>query len=314
MWVVFACLSALFAGITAILAKCGVKKTDSSVATALRTIVVLIFATIMVFIANTQKSITEVSFRSWIFLILSGISTGASWLCYFKALQTGKVDKVAPIDKSSTILTILLSFILLKETVTLWKIFGVIIMGIGTFLMIAKPHLRIQSYEKEQFTNTTAIDSTNSQGKITSVTIKEKNNKSWLFYAILSAIFASLTTILSKLGIENVESNLATAIRTTVVLVMAWLIVFVTGKGKKISATPKKELLFIFLSGIATGASWICYFKALQTGETSIVVSIDKLSTVITITFSYIFLKEKLSLKAFIGLILLVVGTFVMLI
>ena len=286
MWIIFAFGSAIFAGLTAILAKCGIKQTDSTVATALRTIVVLIFSWIMVFIVGSQSGIGSISGRSWIFLILSGLATGASWLCYFRALQLGDVNKVVPIDKSSVILTILLAFIILREEITLTKAAGVVLVGLGTFLMIEKKD----------------------------VAEKKPAKKSWIFYAAGSAVFASLTSILGKIGISEVESNLGTAIRTIVVLIMAWVMVFVTKKADTVKSIPKKELIFIGLSGLATGGSWLCYYKALQDGAASVVVPIDKLSIVVTVVFSYIVFKEKLSKKSLAGLLMIVAGTFIMLI
>ena len=286
MWIIFAFGSAIFAGLTAILAKCGIKQTDSTVATALRTIVVLIFSWIMVFIVGSQSGIGSISGRSWIFLILSGLATGASWLCYFRALQLGDVNKVVPIDKSSVILTILLAFIILREEITLTKAAGVVLVGLGTFLMIEKKD----------------------------VAEKKPAKKSWIFYAAGSAVFASLTSILGKIGISEVESNLGTAIRTIVVLIMAWVMVFVTKKADTVKSIPKKELIFIGLSGLATGGSWLCYYKALQDGAASVVVPIDKLSIVVTVVFSYIVFKEKLSEKGLAGLLIIVAGTLIMLI
>lgn len=286
MWIIFAFGSAIFAGLTAILAKCGIKQTDSTVATALRTIVVLIFSWIMVFIVGSQSGIGSISGRSWIFLILSGLATGASWLCYFRALQLGDVNKVVPIDKSSVILTILLAFIILREEITPAKAAGVVLVGVGTFLMIEKKD----------------------------VAEKKPAKKSWIFYAAGSAVFASLTSILGKIGISEVESNLGTAIRTVVVLIMAWVMVFVTKKADTVKSIPKKELVFIGLSGLATGGSWLCYYKALQDGAASVVVPIDKLSIVVTVVFSYIVFKEKLSKKGLAGLLIIVIGTLIMLI
>ena len=286
MWILYAFGSAFFAGATSILAKIGVKDVDSHVATAIRTIVVLIFSWLMVFIVGSQGTIADISTRTFIFLILSGLATGASWLCYFKALQLGDVNKVVPIDKSSTILTMILAFIFLGENITINMIIGMIGIGIGTYLMIQK---------------------------------KEESNKiirgkSWIVYAVLSAVFASLTSILAKVGIENVESNLGTAIRTIVVLIMDWVIVFVTQKQNDVKKIDKRSLIFIILSGIATGGSWLCYYKALQDGLASIVVPIDKLSILFTVLFAYIFLKEKLSKISVLGLILIVVGTLTLLI
>ena len=287
MWVAFAFGSAIFAGLTSILAKCGIKKTDSNVATAIRTIVVLIFSWIMVFVVGAQGQITSVETKTWIFLIMSGLATGASWLCYFRALQLGDVNKVVPIDKSSTILTMLLAFIFLREEISLLKFICVVLIGAGTFLMITR---------KEQ-----------------EAPVKRKGH-SWFFYALLSAVFASLTSILGKVGMENINSNLGTAIRTVVVLLMAWVVVFVTRKQNTLHQIEKKELGFICLSGIATGASWLCYYKALQDGPASVVVPIDKLSILVTILFSYLVFHEKLGRKARIGLILIVAGTFLMLV
>ena len=286
MWILYAFGSAFFAGATSILAKIGVKDVDSHVATAIRTIVVLIFSWLMVFIVGSQGTIADISTRTFIFLILSGLATGASWICYFKALQLGDVNKVVPIDKSSTILTMILAFIFLGENITINMIIGMIGIGIGTYLMIQK---------------------------------KEESNKiirgkSWIVYAVLSAVFASLTSILAKVGIENVESNLGTAIRTIVVLIMAWVIVFVTQKQNDVKKIDKRSLIFIILSGIATGGSWLCYYKALQDVLASKVVPIDKLSILFTVLFAYIFLKEKLSKKSVLGLILIVVGTLTLLI
>lgn len=286
MWVLFAFASAFFAGVTSILAKIGVKDVDSHVATAIRTIIVLIFSWIMVFIIGSQSTIVNIDGKTFLFLILSGLSTGGSWLCYFKALQLGDVNKVVPIDKSSTILTMILAFIFLNEKITINMVIGMIGIAIGTYLMIQKK-------EKAE---------------------KIVKRKAWLIYALLSALFASLTYILGKVGIENVESNLGTAIRTIVVLVMAWIIVFATKKQRDIKKIDKRSLIFLILSGVATGASWLCYYKALQDGLASIVVPIDKLSILVTVLFAYIFLKEKLSKKSLLGLILIVVGTLLLLV
>ena len=277
MWILYAFGSALFAGATSILAKIGIEEVDSHLATALRTIVVLVFSWLMVFIVGSQNQLTAISIKSYVFLILSGMATGASWLCYFKALQLGDVNKVVPIDKSSTILTMILAFVFLKEDITIPMISGMIAIGIGTYLMIQKK-------EEEQ---------------------KQVKNKIWLIYAVLSAVFASLTSILAKVGIENVESNLGTAIRTIVVLIMAWIIVFLQKKHGQVKNISKKSFVFIGLSGIATGASWICYYKALHDGLASIVVPIDKLSILVTVAFAYIFLREKLSRSSMIQLFII---------
>ena len=284
MWILYATGSAFFAGITSVLAKCGISKTDSDVATAIRTIVVLVFSWVMTLITGTLSGITEISEKTLLFLVLSGIATGASWLCYFKALQNGDVNKVVPIDKSSTILTILLALIFFHEGLSLAKIDCVCMIGVGTMLMMNR---------KEDVESNTS-------------------DKSWLIYAILSAVFASLTSILGKIGISGIDSNLGTAIRTSVVLVMAWLMVFVKNKQSQIKEVDRKELLFIILSGFATGGSWLCFYRALQDGLASVVVPIDKLSILVTIVFSRVVFHEKLSMKALLGLILITVGTVTM--
>lgn len=285
MSVMMALLSAFFAGITAILAKVGIQKVDSALATALRTIVVVIFSWFMVFIVGSFSTFQNISSTSLFFLIISGFTTGASWICYFKALQLGDINKVVPIDKSSTILTMFLAFIFLKEPLSLTMLIGIILMGIGTALMIQKK-------------------------KTSHIVI----NKSWLIYALLSAFFASVTSILGKLGIEGVESNLGTAIRTIVVLIMAWLIVFIQHKQKEIKTIDKKSWLFLILSGMTTGFSWLCFYKALQIGQASIVVPIDKLSILVSVGFAYIVFKEKLTKNATFGLLLIVIGTLTLLV
>lgn len=280
----FAFGSALFAGLTAILAKCGIRNTDSNVATALRTIVVLAFSWLMVFVTGAQSGMGSISMKTMVFLVLSGVATGTSWLCYFKALQLGNVNKVTPIDKSSTVLTMFLAFVLLGEELTWMKAVAMVSIGIGTYMMIQKK----QTEEK-------------------------KEDKKWLLYAIGSAVFASLTSILGKIGISEINSNLGTAIRTIVVLVMAWIVVFVTRKQYTIKDIDKKSWIFLVLSGVATGGSWLCYYRALQTGPASVVVPIDKLSILVTIAFSYIVFREKLTAKAGIGLVLIVAGTLLLL-
>lgn len=284
MWIVLAFASAFFAGVTSILAKIGIKNTDSSVATAIRTVVVLIFSCLMVTVVGSQYSISQIDTKNWIFLILSGVATGLSWLCYFKALQLGDVNKVVPIDKSSTVLTMLLAIAFLGEQVTAFKVVSMVMLLVGTILMV----------EKKQDLNT------------------NKSN-SWILFAFGSAIFASLTAILSKVGITGVESNLGTAIRTVVVLLMAWIVVLAKGKQKEIKDIDKKSWTFILLSGVTTGLSWLCYYKALQDGQASIVVPIDKLSILVTVTFSFFVLKEKLSKKILFGLFLIVFGTILLL-
>lgn len=286
MWILLAFGSALFSGLTSITAKCGIKKTDSTVATAIRTGVVLVCSAIMVCVVGSWGELPEIDAKSWIFLALSGIATGASWLCYFKAISTGDINKVVPLDKSSTVLTAIIAMIFLGESVTVPKVTGLIVITVGTYFMIGK-----KDGEPET-----------------------KKGAGWFVFGALSAVFAALTSVLAKVGIRNVESNLATAIRTAVVLVMAWLTVFATGKTGKIKETPKNELIFIVISGILTGASWICYYKALQLGEVSVVAPIDKLSIVVTVVFSYIVFKEKLTLKSFMGFLMTIVGTLCLLI
>ena len=285
MWVLYAFGSALSAGLTAILAKCGIRETDSTVATAIRTVVVLAFSWGMVFLVGSEAQLAEISGRTLLFLVLSGLATGASWLCYFRALQIGDLNKVVPVDKSSTVLTILLAALFLHETLSWTRGIGMVCIAAGTYLMI----------EKKQSTGSA------------------KAGGSWLLYAAGSAVFASLTSILGKIGITGVESNLGTAIRTVVVLIMSWMMVFVTGKGAQVRKIPKNELGFICLSGLATGGSWLCYYKALQDGPASVVAPIDKLSILVTILFSYLVFHEKLSKKAAVGLILVVGGTLLML-
>lgn len=285
LWLGFALGSAFFAGITAVLAKVGMKNVNSTLATAIRTVVVLVFSWWMVFLVGSQAEITRLSGRTLFYLVLSGLSTGASWLCYFRALQLGDVNKVAPIDKSSTVLTILLAFLLLGEPVSAPQIVGVLGIGTGTLLMISR---------KE----------TDAGGK---------PDGRWLLFACLSALFASLTSIFGKIGVEGVESNLGTAIRTVVVLGMAWLMVFVTGQQKGIRRIGRKDWLFLLLSGLSTGLSWLCYYRALQDGPASVVVPVDKLSILVTIAFSRLILHEKLSRRAAVGLALLALGTGAML-
>lgn len=274
VWLIYALISSFFAGITSVLAKCGINKTDSTIATALRTIVVCIF------LWSSVTNITYIETKTLVFLILSGLSTGASWLCYFKALQLGDINKVVPIDKSSIVLTIILASMFLNEGISLLKFISIILIGLGTLFMIDKK------------------DSSNNS-----------NNKQWLIYACLSALFASLTSIFGKIGITNIDSNYGSAIRTTVVLIMSWVMVLITNKSSKIKIVEKKEIIFIILSGIATGVSWLAYYKALQVGPLSIIAPIDKLSILVTIIFSYFVFKEKLSFKALVGLLLIIIGT-----
>ena len=300
MWLLFAFGSAFFAGLTGILAKCGIKNTDSNVATALRTIVVLIFSWILVFMVGSQNTIGDITLRTLLFLVLSGLATGASWLCYFRALQIGDINKVIPVDKSSTVLTMLLAFIFLHEELNGIKVISMILIAVGTFLMIQKKEIsgREELLQKK----------TKENGKF-----RKWTEHAWLIYALGSAVFASLTSILGKVGIQGVESNLGTAIRTIVVLIMAWVVVFVSKKQHTIRSIDGKSGLFLILSGLATGGSWLCYYRALQSGPASVVVPIDKLSLLVTIGFSYLVFHEKLSKKSGIGLVLLVAGTLLLL-
>ena len=284
MWVLFAFGSALFAGVTSVLAKCAIRKTDSTVATAVRTIIVLAFAWLMVFITRSQNQITDISGKTFLFLILSGLATGASWLCYFKALQLGDINKVVPIDKSSVVLSIVFAFIFLREKVSVPKLIGVAAIAVGTALMIEKKDV-----------------------------VRSGKSRGWFVYALGSAFFASLTSILGKVGISGVESNLGTAIRTGVVLVMSWVMVFVSKKHKEVLHIERKELLFICLSGLATGASWLCYYRALKDGLASVVVPIDKLSILVSTAFSYFVFHEKLTRRSAVGLVVIVAGTLLML-
>jgi len=286
MWLLMAVGSAVFAGATAILAKIGIRNTDSNLATALRTVVVLVFSWILVFVSGAQQGLRGLSGENVLFLVLSGLGTGASWICYFRALQLGNVNKVTPIDKSSTVLTMILAFIFLGEGISAPKLIGMVFIGAGTLFMIRKKENVENSSEK----------------------------KGWLLFAFLSAVFASLTAILGKIGVQGMDSNLGTAIRTIVVLMMAWIIVFVQKKQSQIRKIDLKSWIFLMLSGITTGLSWLCYYRALQDGDASIVVPVDKLSIVVTVAFSFLFLKEKISKVQFAGLIAIVCGTFLLLI
>ena len=286
LFLLFAVCSAVFAGLTSILAKCGLQKADSTLVTALRTIVAMLFAWAIVAIGGTYSQIPDISVRGWIFLILSGLSTGASWLCYFKALQMGDVNKVVPVDKSSNVLAILLAIIILGETLSAFGIIGVVLITIGTMLMIEKKDV---------------------------AEVKD-TNAGWLLFAIGSAVFAALTSILGKLGMEGIDSNLGTAIRTVVVLLMSWMMVMIMKKGSSIHDIGKKDMMFIIVSGIATGASWMFFFAALQSGPASVIIPIDKLSILLVILFAYIVFKEKLSKKSSIGLIAIVAGTLLLLV
>lgn len=286
MWLLYAAGSAFFAGVTAVLAKCGIRRTDSTVATALRTCVVLVMAWVMVPVSGQWGGMDTLTGRALVFLVLSGLCTGASWLCYFKALQMGDINRVVPVDKTSTVLTILLALLFLGEGITLLKMAAMVLILAGTWLMIEKKRTGEQT----------------------------SSGRGWFWYAAGSAVFASLTSILGKVGVTGIGSNLGTAIRTTVVLVMAWVMVFVTGKEKEALVVPRRELVFLGLSGLATGASWLCYYRALQDGPASVVAPVDKLSILVTVAFSALVFKEKLSRKAALGLVLNVLGTLLMLV
>ena len=290
MWILFAFGSALFAGLTSILAKCGIRKTDSDTATAIRTIVVLLFSWLMVAIVGSAPTITGLSAKTWVFLILSGLATGASWLCYFRAVQLGDVSRVAPIDKSSAVLTVLLALLLFREPVSAWTLAGIAAMAAGTWMMVGK-----QAPHRSRETN------------------GNKKSNTWMFYACLSAVFASATALLGKLGVQGIGSNLATAVRTCVVLLLAWGIVLATGKQRAIRTLNRSNWLFLLLSGLATGLSWLCYYYALQNGPASVVVPIDKLSVLVTVAFSVCFLHEPLGKREAAGLALLTGGTLLML-
>ena len=285
MWLLYAAGSAFFAGVTAVLAKCGIRRTDSTVATALRTCVVLVMAWVMVPVSGQWQGMYTLSGQTLLLLVLSGLCTGASWLCYFKALQIGDINRVVPVDKTSTVLTILLALLFLGEGITFLKTAAMVLILAGTWLMI----------EKKQSREPVSA------------------GRGWFWYAAGSAVFASLTSILGKVGVSGIGSNLGTAIRTTVVLVMAWAMVFVTGKEKEVRTVPRRELVFLGLSGLATGASWLCYYRALQDGPASVVVPIDKLSILVTVAFSYFVFHERLSKKSGVGLALVVAGTLAML-
>lgn len=289
MWVLFALASAVFAGLTSVLAKAGVQNVNSNLATAIRTTVVLIFAWLIAAGTGTLPSITNLSPTTWLFLVLSGLATGGSWLCYFRALQLGDVNKVVPVDKSSIILTVIFAFIFLGESVTPLKVIGLIAIAIGTWFMVMnKP------------TDHSSKPSSQSQ------------SHTWLYFALASAVFAALTSILGKVGIEGVDSNLGTAIRTTVVLVLAWAIAIGRKDTTHIKDISRFELLMLVLSGIATGASWLCFYHALQIGPASGVVPVDKLSVGFAILFAYFAFGERLTKRSAIGLAVLIAGTILM--
>lgn len=282
MWIINAFLSAIFAGMTSILSKMGLEDISSHYVTALRTSVVLVFTWVMYYV--TGSSMQGINSYNFMFIVLSGFATGASWLCYYRALSLADVSQVVPIDKLSTFLTMIFAFVIFHEEVTWVKVVCIFMMFIGTYLMQKRPQ-------------------------------KELNHdKRWLIYAFLSAIFASLTAILAKIGIENVDSQTVTALRTIVVVIMAWIVVFVTKSYSPIALLNKKQLKAIFFSALATGLSWLCYFAALKEGPASIVVPIDKLSIVISILFAYFVLNEKQSIKTILGLICIVISTLLLLI
>lgn len=282
--VLLAFAGAGFAGAVAILAKLGYRHLDSNLATALRTVVVLICACGMVVLTGLHTSLADISARSWLFLTLSGLATGGSWLCYFRALQLGDVNKVAPIDKSSTVMTMLLAVPLLGESLDAQKLVCIVLIAAGTLLMISRR----------------------------AGTPRTQSSPAWLWYAVASALFAALTSILTKIGITGVDSTLGTAIRTAVVLVMAWVMVFVAGGrhlGADLRAIDGKSWLFLALSGLCTGGSWLCQNRSLQLIDASLAAPIDKLSILVTVAFSRLVFGERLSRKAALGLVLLVAGT-----
>ena len=282
LWLLYAIGAAVFAALTTILAKIGINNVDSHLATAIRTMVVLVFAWIMVFVVGSGGGIGYIQGRTWVFLVLSGLATGGSWLCFFRALQLGNVNKVVPIDKSSTILTMMLAFIFLREPVGLVTAIGMVLMGIGTWMM-----LELKKADKSE----------------------EKSGRSWLFYAVLAAVFASLVAIFGKIGVADMDANLWTAIRTMVVVPLSWIMVFMAGSHKQIGSVSRKSWIFLVLSGVATGASWLFFYHALQLGNASHVVPIDKLSIVLTMGFARLFLGERFSRRSIVGLGLLTVGT-----
>lgn len=314
MWVLLAFGSALFAGLTAIFAKVGVRGTDTDVATALRTVVVLLFSWLMAWLTGGVHGFVQISAYTWLFLILSGLATGASWLCYFRALQLGDINKVAPIDKSSTVLTMALAFVLLGEALTPLKAVAMALIGGGAYLMAAPKAVRTNPLQPAAEMLANGIPKTDAGTSPPAPSQPAAGKRpAWLLYALGSALFASLTAILGKVGIQGVDSTLGTAIRTAVVLAMAWAIVFMRGKQGGVRHITKRSLLFLVLSGFATGASWLCYYRALQTGPASVVVPIDKLSILISVAFSRAVFGEKLSPRAGVGLALLVAGTLALL-
>ena len=326
-WIAAAFASALFAGIVSVLAKCGIKTTDSDVATALRTCVVVAFTWVMVAVVGSFGQIGAITPTSWLFLVLSGLATGGSWICYFKALSVGDVNKVVPIDKSSTLMAVVISIVLFAETNDLaLKLVGTAIATAGTFMMIEKKKAAEEAMAANAgeaaspAAKTAAGETADAAGAVSaardasahasgSASADAHRDRAWLAYALAAAVFAALTSVLAKIGIEGVESNLATAIRTCVVLVMAWAIVIGKGKLPLVKQTKRSELGFLAASGVATGASWLFYYYAIQTGVVSIVVQIDKLSLLVSIAFAWLVFKERLTRKSAIGLALIVAGT-----
>ena len=284
MWLLAACLSALFAGLTSVLAKAGVATTSSTVATALRTIVVAAGAWGMAGLVGSASALGAIDARSLLFLVLSGLATGASWLCYFAALSRGDVSCVAPIDKLSTVLAIVLALVLLGEPVSAWGAAGIVAITAGTLLMV-KP------------------------SDLSGLPRALRGGGSWLVYALASALFAALTSILGKVGISGVDPTLGTAVRTVVVLAMAWVIVTVQGRLGDVRDIPARELAFIVASGAATCASWLAYYHALKDGPASVVVPIDKLSILVTVAFSAAVFHERFTHRYLAGLALMCVGT-----
>ena len=279
MWILFAVGSAFFAGATSVLAKAGIQSVSSNFATAFRTGVVLIFSWLMVFVVGCQNAVSTITPRALVFLALSGAATGLSWLCYFKALSIGNLSKVVAVDKSSTFLTILLALIFFREPFHWLTGLGIAVMIAGTALMLEKGDAK-------------------------------KGERGWLFYAAGSAVFAALQSILGKVGVQDIDSTLATALRTVVVLVFAWAIVLGKKEGGDWKKMTRRDAVLLVLSGITTGASWLCYYRALQTGRASVVVPIDKCSMLFAVALSAIFLKEKQTRRSLLALALVVAGTF----
>lgn len=285
MWVAFALGSALFAGLVAILAKIGIRSTPSNLATAIRTIVVLVFAWSLVIVVGSAPGLGRLDGRTLVLLVLSGIATGGSWLCFFRALQVGPVTPVVAVDRSSIVLTVLLGIAVFGETANLGiRLLGIAVIGVGTLLMVLTPSSGGAAHAAD---------------------------RSWIGYAVLSAVFAAVTTLLAKAGLADVDANLATAIRTVVLVAMAWIVVLVSGELRAIRGIPRRDLLFLMLSGIATGASWLCFFQALQTGPVSVVVPIDKLSIVVTTVLAFLILRERTTRWGLVGLLLIVGGTMI---